>query len=172
MVSSLLIFAVVILSLVLASVLLWRRHPDVCSIRDWETKKHEIDLRTFEALVDLNDERCLRGCLSPRQFHYFQRRRLRLALRSLQLLEENASMIMSLAQHARSKGDPVLCAKADEVVAVAFQLRVKLPLVRLYLFAKWLLPAWTASLPSFEPRYRELLNGMIQFQRLGQEALN
>jgi hypothetical protein len=165
MVSSLLIFVVVILSVILAGTLLWRRHPGVNSIGDWETRKHEIDLRAFEALIDFNDEVRLRNCLSSKQFRYFQRRRVRLALRFVHLMEENVGMLMSLAQRARTKRDSIVSKKADEMIAVAIQLRLKLPLVKLYLFAKWLVPSWTAPLPSFEPSYRELLNCMIQFQR-------
>jgi hypothetical protein len=171
MVSTLLVFAVVLLSLVLAGALLWRRSPEIQSAGDWEAKKHEIDVRAFEALIDINDERRLRHCLPSKRFHHFQRRRTRLALRFLQLMEENAGMLMSLAQLARTKGDPVLTQKADEMIAVALQLRLKLLLARLYLSAKWLFPSWTVSLPTVEPWYRELLNCVMQFQQYGQQAL-
>ena len=171
MVSTLIILAVVVLSLVLAGTLLWRRHPEVHSVGDWETKKHDIDVEAFRALVDLNDERRLRGCLSSKQFHHFQRRRIRLAISILRLIEENVGMLMSLAQRARMMRDPVLRRRADEVIAVAFQLRIKLLLVRLYLSAKWLFPTWSLCLPTFEPKYKELLDRGIQFQQYGQQAL-
>jgi hypothetical protein len=171
MVSTLLVFAVVLLSLVLAGALLGRRSPEIQSVGDWEAKKHEIDVRMFVALIDINDERRLRQCLTSKRFHYFQRRRTRLALRFLQLMEENAGMLMSLAQLARTRRDPILTEKADEMIAVALQLRLKLLLARLYLSAKWLFPFWTVSLPAVEPRYRELLNCVIQFQQYGQQAL-
>jgi hypothetical protein len=171
MASTLLILAVVLLSLVLAGKLLWRRPPEVRSVRDWEAKKHDIDVRAFEALVNLDEERRLRRCLPSRKFRDFQRRRTRLALRLVGLLEENAGMLMSLAQHARAKHDSVLTKQADEMIVIALQIRIKLQLVRLCLSAKWLFPSWTVSLPTFEPRYGHLLNCVIQFQQHGQQAL-
>jgi hypothetical protein len=165
MASTLLILAVVLLSLVLVGTLLLRRPTEVRCVRDWEAKKHEIDVRAFVALVNLDEERRLRHRLPPRKFRDFQRRRTRLALRLAGLLEENAGMLMSLAQHARAKHDPVLTQQADEMIVIALQLRLKLQLVRLYLSAKWLFPSWTVSLPTFEPRYSHLLNCVIQFQQ-------
>jgi hypothetical protein len=171
MVSTLLVFAVVLLSLVVAGALLWRRTPEIQSAGDWEAKKHEIDIRAFESLLDINDERRLRQCLTSKRFHYFQRRRTRLALRFLRLIEENAGMLMSLAQLARTKRDPVLTEKADEMIAVALQLRLNLLLARMYLSAKWLFPSWTVPLPAFDLRYRELLNCVTQFQQYSQQSL-
>ncbi len=171
MVSSLVVLTVVVLLVVLAGALLWRRHSTISSLRDWESRKHEIDLRAFEALLDHDDEARLRECLSSQQFRYFQRRRIRLALRFLSLMEENAAMLMSLAQHARRGQDIPLSKKADEMIVLGLQLRLKMPLVKLYLSVKWLLPSWSTSLPSFQPSYRELLNCMVQFQQQGQQAL-
>ncbi len=171
MVSTFLILAVVLLSLVLTGALFWRRSPEIRSAADWVAKKHEIDVRAFDALTDLNDERRLRRCLPARRFRHFQRRRIRLALRFLQLMEENAGMLTSLAQLARTQRDTVLTQKADDLIALAFQLRLKLPLVRLYLYVKWLVPSWTATLPAFESSYRELLNRAIQLQGYSQQAL-
>jgi hypothetical protein len=171
MASTLLILAVVLLSLLLAGTLLWRRPPEVYSVRDWETKRHEIDVRAFEALVNRDDDRRLRHCLPRKTFRHFQRKRTHLALRLVGLLEENAGMLMSLAQRARAKHDPVLTQQADEMIAIAVQLRLKLLLIRLYLLAKWLFPSWTVSLPPFEPKYRQLLNCVICLEEHGRQAL-
>jgi hypothetical protein len=172
MVSTLLILAVASSALALAWSLLRSGHPEIRNGQDWEEKKHEIDVQIFRALLDRDEERLLRSSLSRNQFEAFQRRRIRLALRMLQLVEENAGMLMRLGQLARMKGDPAVTQKADELVATAIQFRLNLLLARFCLSLKWVFPSWTVSLPAFEVRYQHLLDSLARVQQRGWQAVN
>jgi len=117
-------------------------------------------VQIFRILLDRKEEAQLRSSLSRNQFVTFQRRRIRLALRMMRLVDENAGMLMGLGRLARMKGDPTLTQKVDELIATAFQLRLNLLLARLCLYLKWLFPSWTVSLPAFEVRYQHLLDSL------------
>lgn len=171
MVSTLLILVAVSSALALVWSLLRSGHTEIRSGRDWEEKKHEIDVQIFRALLDRNEERYLRSSLPHHQFQDFQRKRIRLALNMLRLVEENAGMLIRLGQLARMKGDPALTQKADELVASAIQFRLNLLLARFSLCLKWLFPSWTVSLPTFEVRYQTLLDSLAGVQQRGWQAL-
>lgn len=158
MVSTLLILAVASLALACAYALLRRAHTGVRNDQDWNEKKHEIDVQIFRVLLDRNEEVQLRRCLSQSEFAAFQRRRIRLALRMIRLVDENAGMLMELARLAKMKDNPEVAQKVDELLATAFQLRLKLLLARLCLYLKWLFPSWTVTLPAFDAGYQYLLD--------------
>jgi hypothetical protein len=160
MVSTLLTLAVASLALVLAYALLRRAHSGLRDGHDWEQRKHAIDVKIFRVLLDRNEEAHLRRFLPPLQFANFQRRRIHLALRMLRLVDDNAGMAMELGRLAKLKGDPALASNIDEMIAMAFQLRLNLLLARLCLYVKWVFPSWAVSLPAFEVRYQHLLDSM------------
>lgn len=160
MVSTLVILAVASLALVLAYGLLRSGYPEIHSGRDWEEKKHDIDVQIFRVLLDRNEEFQLRSFLSQNQFAAFQRRRIRLALRMLRLVDQNAGMLMELGRLAKIKGDPALTQKVDELIATALQLRLNLFHAKLCLYLKWLFPSSSVSLPAFEVRYQHLLESL------------
>lgn len=160
MVSTLLILAVALLTLVFAYGLLRSGHPEIHNGRDWDEKRHEIDVQIFRILLDRNEELQLRSFLSQGQFAAFQRRRIHLALRMLRLVDENAGMLMELGRLVKMKRDPALTLKVDELIAAALRLRLNLFLARLCLYIKWLFPSATVSLPAFEMRYQHLLDSM------------
>jgi len=171
MVSTLLILVVAFSALALAWSLVHRVHPEIRSRQDWDANKHEIDVDIFRALLDRNQERYLQSALSHNQFQKFRRKRIRLALRMLQLVEENAGMLTRLGELARMKGDPALTEQANELVATAIQFRLNLVLARFSLWLKWLFPFWTVSLPAFEVRYQQLLDSLARVQQRGWQVL-
>ena len=172
MLSTILILVVASSAMALAWSLLYDGRSGIRSEQDWEEKRHEIDVEILRRLLDRGEERYLRSCFSRKQFHSFQRRRIRLALRMLQLVEENAGMLMRLGQLARMKGDAVLTQKADELVATAIQLRLNLFLAKLCLSLKWLSPSSTIYVPAFEVRYENLLDCLVFVRQRGQQALS
>jgi hypothetical protein len=160
MVSTLLILAVAFLVLVFAYALLRGGHAELRNEQDWEEKKHAIDVQIFRTLLDRKEEAQLRSSLSQNQFATFQRRRIRLALRMLRLVDENAAMLMGLGRLVRMKRDPALKQQVDEFITTAFQLRLNLLMARFCLYLKWLFPSWTVSLPAFDMRYQHLLDSL------------
>jgi hypothetical protein len=158
MVSTLTILFASVLSLVLVWAILRPGLPQVRSLEDWEANKHEVDLDAFQILLDSTEEQYLRESLPPSEFRFFQKRRLALALRSLELVGKNAAMLMKLGQLARGEANPRLAKEAEELIYGALRLRVNLLYAQPYLWLKWLFPGWTLSVPAFEVPYEELLH--------------
>lgn len=128
MASALIIFLVVSLALILALSVSGGRAEQL-NIQDWEARKQAIDVEILRALLDRDDWRYLRKSLSPREFQVFQRKRIRLGLRILRLVERNADLLMELGRLGRLgrlNGDPVRRQQADELVAGIIQLRLNL----------------------------------------------
>ncbi len=148
MVSTLLILGVIAAALGLAWSLLRSGHSDIRSLEDWETQRHEIDIPIFRLLLDRDEERYLRSSLSRNQYITFQRMRIRLALRMLRLVEENASMSMRLGQLANIKRDPALTQTANEVVATSGMI----------------------SVPAFEEIYRHLLDCVVCIRQVNRSV--
>ena len=160
MVSTLIILGVALLALVFAYSLLHGGHGELHHEDERAEKNHDIDVEIFRVLVDRKEEAQLRSCLSGNQFAKFQRRRIRLALGMIRLVDENAGKLMGLGQLAKMKGDAALAQKVDDLIAIAFQLRLNLLLARFCLYLKWLFPSWPVSLPAFEVGYQQLLDSL------------
>ncbi len=116
MVSTLTILLVSGLSLFLVWNILRPGLPQIKSLEDWEAKKHEADAEVFRILVDPMEEKYLQRSLPPREFRVFQRRRIVLALRWLDLVGENAGMLMKLGQLARTSTNPTLAKEAEDLI--------------------------------------------------------
>ena len=157
MVSTLTILLASVLCLWLVWIILRPGTPPIQSLDDWDSKKHEVDLAAFRLLLDPAEEEYLRKSLPPPQFRAFQRRRLKLALDSLDLVEKNAAMLMKLGQLAKHGANQKLAQEAEELIYGTLRLRVNLLLVKPCLWLKLLLPDWRVSIPTFAIPYEELL---------------
>lgn len=158
MVSTVLVLCVVASLLALAWSLLHSGHSEITSMQDWEARRHEIDIQVFRFLIDPDEERYLKNCVTVDRFRALQRIRVRLALRILRLAEQNASMAMRLGQLAKMNRDPVLTQAANELIATAIQFRLSLLAVKPCLLLKFLFPSGMVSVPVFEMRYQNLLD--------------
>ena len=156
----------------LALFLVWKiarpGRAQIRSLDDWEAKKHEVDLDAFRLLLDPAEEQYLRTSLPPSEFRIFQRRRLNLALDSLNLVGNNAAMLIKLGQLAKEGANPRLIAQAEELIFGALRLRVNLLLVQPYLGLKWLFPGWTVPVPALALPYEELLSYLNRLRQQGQ----
>lgn len=166
----LILLSAVSLALILSLSLSIRRRAEVLAVEDWEGTKQEIDIAVFRALIDRDDWRYLRDCLSPGEFQVFQRKRILLALRMLRLVERNADLLMELVRNARENADPVRRQQADQLLESAIQLRLNLLPVRLCLFLQWLFPSRVLLLPFFATRYQHLWGSFIQVQNNWQQV--
>ncbi len=170
MVSAIVILVLSGASLLLVWTLLHRTLPEIHSLEDWEAQKREVDVEIFRTLVDPAEERYLRNSLSSPQFRFFQRQRIGLALRILQLIGDNAAMLMRVGQLAKTGADPELARQAEELIMSALRLRAKLVLIQAYLWMKWLFPGWGLAVPGCDTRYRELLHYLSRVRGQGPEA--
>jgi hypothetical protein len=168
MVSTLIILLVSALVLWVAWVAARPGLLQIHSLDDWDAKKHEVDLDAFRLLLDPQEEQYLRKSLPTAEFRLFQRRRLTLALRSLDLVGKNAAMLMKLGQLAKAGANPQLVREAEELVNGALRLRVNLLFVQPYLGLKWLFPGWRMQVPALTLPYEELLAYLNRLRQLRQ----
>jgi hypothetical protein len=157
MVSTITILLVSVLSLYLVWTIVRPGLPQIKSLEDWEAKNHAVDPKMFRILLDPAEERYLRQSLPPRDFRVFQRKRMALALRWLDLAGENAAMLMKLGQLAKTESNPELAREAADLIHGALRLRVNLMLAEPCLWLKWIFPGWALPLPAVETPYQELL---------------
>ena len=165
MVSTLIIFAVIVLSLFLLWRVLLPGLPEIRSLDDWEAKKYPVDVETFRTLLAPGEEQYLRRSLSPSAFHRFQRRRVALALLGLEQAGKNAAMLMRLGQLAKASSNPDLRKEAENLIHSALRLRVNLLFVEPCLLLKWFFPGWNLSVPALEMQYEELLRYLDRVQQ-------
>lgn len=165
MVSTLIIFAFIVLSLFLLWRILLPGLPEIRSLDDWEAKKCQVDVETFRTLLAPGEEQYLRRSLSPSAFHRFQRRRVALALLGLEQVGKNAAMLMRLGQLAKASSSPDLRKEAEDLIHSALRLRVNLLFVEPCLWLKWFFPGWNLSVPALETQYEELLGYLDRVQQ-------
>lgn len=167
MVSSITILLLSVLALYLAWTIMRPGLPQIKSLEDWEANNHAVEPELFRVLLDPAEERYLRQSLPPREFRLFQRKRMALALRWLNLVGDNAAMLMKLGQLARTEGNPRLAQEAEDLIHGALRLRVNSMLAEPCLWLKWVFPGWSWALPGLEIPYQELLTylGRIRQQR-------
>lgn len=166
MVSTITILLVSVLSLYLVWTVLRPGLPSIKNLEDWEASNHAVDPELFGVLLDPAEAQYLRHSLPPHEFQRFQRKRIGLALRWLDLVGENAAMLMRLGQLARASPNSTLAREAEDLIHSALRLRVNLALAQPCLWVKWLFPGWTSSLPAIEIPYANLL---IHLSRIRQQ---
>ncbi len=165
MVSTITILLASVLSLYLVWTIFRPRLPQIKSLEDWEAKNHAVDPELFRALLDPAEENYLRQSLPPHEFRLFQRKRISLALRWLNLVGQNAAMLMKLGQLARAGSNPSLAKEAEDLIYAALRLRLNTALAEPCLWLKWWFPGWTLSLPAVEIPYGELLGSLSRIRQ-------
>jgi hypothetical protein len=168
MVSTITILFVSVLSLHLVWTIIRPGLPQINSLEDWELKHHAVDAEMFRVLLDPAEERYLSRALSPHEFRIFQKRRMALAMKWLNLAGENAAMLMKLGQLAKTESNAELARQAEELIHGALRLRVNLMLAEPCLWLKWVFPGWALTLPAaVETPYQQLLTypGRMRQQR-------
>lgn len=171
MVSTITTLLVSALSLYLVWTIVRPGVPQIKSLEDWEAKNHAVDPQMFRILLDPAEERYLRQSLPLHDFRVFQRKRMALALRWLDLAGENAAMLMKLGQLAKTESNPELAREAADLIHGALRLRVNLMLAEPCLWLKWIFPGWALSLPAVETPYQELLTYLGRMQQRRQWGL-
>jgi hypothetical protein len=167
MVSTILILALVIITVVLVWSLL--RSTDQSS-KPWDCqgKRHEIDVQILRSLLDRNEFNYLHSSLSRKDFQNLTRKRIRLTLEILSLVEKNGHIRMQAEKLAVAKPNSDLDQHGDELLGSTVQLRLNLLLARICLCVQWLFPSSTLLLPGWIKPYQYLLSVLEQrgFQQL------
>lgn len=162
MVSPILILALSVCVLVAAVLLLFRRREhEEFSIEDWERLKHEVDIEVFRAITHNDQEKYLAQSLNHREFARFQRKRIALALRIVELVDENVDMLMKLGRQARVSGDAIVVREADHLLMSTSYLRLNLILAKYCLRIKWIFPTWKGFVPPLQKPYQKMMDSFV-----------
>ena len=162
MVSAILVLALAAISLALAWSLLSRKSP-ACDLQGWEHKQNKIDVQILRSLFDQKENHYLQCSLPRKNFQAQVRKRIRLTLEILRVVEENTNLLIGTEQVAISNGNPELTRQRNELLAGTVQLRLNLLLARFFLCLEWLFPSWTFLLPEWIRPYAPLLHCLEQY---------
>lgn len=160
MVSAILVLGLAAISLALAWSLLSRK-SSACDLQDWERKQNKIDVQILRSLFDQREDHYLQCSLSRKDFQLQVRKRIRLTLEMLRVVEENTNLL-GMKQVSISNRNPELTCQRDELLACTVQLRLNLLLARFFLCLEWLFPSWTLLLPEWIRPYGPLLHCLEQ----------
>jgi hypothetical protein len=166
----LVLLSVVSFAVILRCSLLRGGRIETVDIKDWEDKQRHIDIEIFRGLVDRDGCQYLRKTLSIKEFRVFQRKRIRMALRILRLVERNVDLLMDMGRLARVSSDSVRREEAEKLIAGAIQLRLNILEVSFCLLLQWLVPSWTVSFPAFMVRYDQLWCSLTRFDQGWQQS--
>lgn len=148
---------------VLVVITLARRGPQVSTLEEWESRRHEISFEAFRSLLDPEEEQFLRRTLPSPAFRRLQRKRLALAMKYVRRINENAGMLMQLAGAAK---DTAQFPEAwDELIAKAIAIRLKAGTAQLLLATKWLFPNANVRLNGRMPRYEDMAAMLVGLKR-------
>jgi len=100
----------------------------------------EAALCVFRLLVDSHEETYLRSTLSPPDFRPVHRKRLRLAMRCLILLDRNATSLAMMAQQTALSGDSDVAQRGARMSDASFHLKVNVLAAEIAVAVKWLFP--------------------------------
>lgn len=167
MVSTILILALAGSALIVSWKLIWR----AAALKTQglqELNLHQLNVQIFRALVSNEDEAYLRMHLGPAATHSIQRKRAALALQMIRLVDENARMVILIAQRVKAVGKPGVAHTAEDLILLALRLRVNLFAVRLCLGVRWLLPGVRVFVPAWDPTYGKVTASLF---RLGENNI-
>lgn len=125
-----------------------------------------VDLEAFRNLTDPEEQEFLRLNLTPRDFRFVQRQRLRAAAAYVACAARNASILLRLGEATRLNPNPQVVEAGQQLIDTALRLRIFafLALARLYLGI--LLPASRLSPADIADRYQQLSGLLTQLGRL------
>lgn len=115
---------------------------------EYTLRQCEAALCILRLLMDSQEEMYLRTTLSPPHFRSVHRKRLRLAMRCLTLLDRNATWLAMTAQQAAQSDDSDLAQRGERLANGYFQLKLNLFVAGITIILKWLFPASTLFLQS------------------------
>jgi hypothetical protein len=165
MVSTILILAVAASALIVSWKLIWRAAASKTQSPQ-ELSLHQLNVQVFRALTNDEDEAYLRMHLGPVEMHSIQRRRAALALQMIRLVDENARMVILIAQHLKAAGNPDVVRTAEDLLVLALRLRMNLFAVRFCLGMRWLLPGARMFVPAWGPIYGKVTASLFRLREL------
>jgi hypothetical protein len=157
---------IIIVSLVALSFLVWnliKSGPHhAADIWSAHTRESEIDIDVLSLLLSREENKYLCKSLPSHEFRSIRRQRISLARKYLKAINRSTGNLIRAAEAARLSGDRDVAQVADELLLIAFRVRLNVPLVHICLFAECLFPTLTLASPLKMGAYREMI-GRVAF---------
>ena len=130
-------------------------------IRCLSPKESGIDLDVLSLLLSREENDYLRESLPEHEFRVIKRRRVSLARKYLKAINTNTRELIRAAEAARSSSDAEVAKAANELLQMAFRVRLNVPLVYLCLLAEWLFPTVDLIVPPKLNCYRDMVERIV-----------
>jgi hypothetical protein len=141
--------------------LLWRLTKDSTAgtdpLRTWQAEGHKVNVDAFRLLVDPDEAVFLWKSVPAPAFRRLQRKRIVLALQSVQRMAGNAALLTRVAALARRTEGADIASAADQLMFLCDRVRVNALIAEVYLVLRWIFPAWAIRVPMALDRYERLL---------------
>lgn len=116
----------------------------------------QLDIEVLHLLLSRQETEYLLRYLEQTQLLQIKRERTWLALNYLTVIDRNIRRMIGVVQPAQSSEDPEVREAAREMLHLAFRIRLRMPIARLYLAMEWLFPTLRLSSQLNISRYGEM----------------
>jgi len=164
MTATLVLVLLLILILLMSNMVRDRRNSARTDALACHARENQIDIEVLSLLLSKEETQYLRRSLSEHEFRSIRRRRVSLARKYLGSINTNVASLISAAEAATSSSDHEVAQAAQELLRMAFRVRLSVPLVHIYLWAEWFLPALNLEAPL--GAYREMSRRVVFLTRL------
>ena len=125
-----------------------------------------VDVQALRTLLDRDDELFLRENLPNRRFRHLKRHRIRVTVRYVGRVADNAAVIMRLGETARFNPDPEVARAAAQVLDLAAQIRLQCLLAFAKLAAEFAVPSLQLTPATLAPKYQALRETVLRLGAL------
>lgn len=145
---------VIVIALALCAVMLF--YMAVRSRRKQTGQLRPVDLKAFRTLMDRSDELFLRAKLPRSKFFHLKRQRIRVTLRYVARIANNASAVLRMGEAARQSPKPEVAHAAAQVLELATQIRLQCLLAMGKLALEYAVPSLQLTPGMLAPKYQAL----------------
>jgi hypothetical protein len=121
----------------------------------------QLDIEVLHLLLSRQETEYLLRYLKQPQLSQIKRERTGLALNYLSVIDRNIRGMIEVMEPAQASEDLKVRAAAREMLHLAFRIRLRMPIARLYLAMEWLFPTLRLSSQLNLSRYGEMVGKIV-----------
>ena len=150
----------ILISLLILVILLWRivkghkTTPE--EVFHLNARQRQIDIGVLSLLLSREEDEYLRKVFPAERFRRLKRDRISLARQYLKAIDASTGEFIRAAESVKSSMDVELARAAQEVLPLAFRVRINVRLVQFCLLLEWLFPSLSLGAPRRFDRYCDL----------------
>jgi hypothetical protein len=165
MIVALVISTVLLVLAVLLRNLISSGEAEVDSASTASAQNYEAELGALALLLSAEEDDYLRNSLPAGEFCAIKRQRVVLARKYVRAMGRGTSRLIRTAEAAKSGNDREVIQAANEVLFLAFRIKLNMPLVHLCLLIEWFFPRLALIDRSRVKPYRQVLERVLFIQK-------